>query len=103
MGKAKDTGKYPRLVPSDKFFGDTDNLKYYPVADFGSSELPELEEWEPGQEYKLEIRAKLKSVTKGEGGESRGSFEILTVKSEKSTEDTEDMLKKKKHYVKMLG
>ena len=51
-----------------------------PMLHLSAKELPELAKWKVGQEYKLEVTVKQRSLSENEDGMT-ASFEIKTVRS----------------------
>lgn len=44
-----------------------------------SEELPEINFWEDGKEYDVDVKLKMISVTKVAGSKTRAEFEVMTI------------------------
>ena len=65
---------------------DFGNDPSYPLLQIQNKQLPEIEEWEVGREYRLVVTAKLRNKSNGEYG-SYGSFSITGIKEDKDMYD----------------
>lgn len=64
--------------------------------------LPEMTDWEAGQEYQLLIRVKMKGKTENEDGTVEAPFELLTAKPAED-DYQRAMSKEQKRYNELMG
>lgn len=97
MGNLKSTGRKRYDLPfADELTEGSMNEAMLPRIDFRAVEVPEIENWEVGKEYRLTILARMdgKKETKKYGTEA--DFVVLGVKAE---DDELDQSQKKYKYL----
>ncbi len=58
----------------------------YPCLYVDSVQMPEIEEWEVGEEYEIKVKVKMKSYSISDGGDGRSRAELSVESYERNSE-----------------
>ena len=66
----------------EKFDSSSDSKGFLPSFHISSSDLPEVKDWEVGQNYEINLLVKQVGKREDDDGKISGDFDIIAIKSE---------------------